>query len=328
MPDDDDSSSLVPRPFWSGTIAFGLVSIPVSLYVANRASRVSLRMVDAEGTPLARRYLCPADERMLADEDIVRGYEIEKDEFVLVEDEELEALAPKKSQAIDLTRFVELAEIDPIYFERAYFLAPDRDATKAYRLLALTMEEAGRAGIATFVMRGKEYLVAIIAEQGILRAETLRFQDELRTPADVGLPALEAPEDEARRAIENEMRPLAGDTLERELLADPYAERLLALVRAKLEAGADVFAAPSAPEVEQAEIIDLMEVLKRSLAGSEDRAGGGGRGRARSGRASPARADLAERSKSELYEQAKELGISGRSGMSKDELVDAIRKAQ
>lgn len=114
----------------------------------------------------------------------MRGYEVEKDRFILVDDEELVALAPEKSQEIDLKRFVELSEIDPVYFERAYFLAPDRDAVKAYRLLARTMEEAGRAGIATFVMRGKEYLVAIIAEQGFLRAETLRFHDELRIPGD------------------------------------------------------------------------------------------------------------------------------------------------
>ena len=180
-----------PRSFWSGTIAFGLVSIPVSLYVASRSGGISLRMVDEDGTPLRRRYFCSKDGEPLEADDIVRGYEVEKDRFVIVKDEELEALAPEKSREIDLKRFVPLAQIDPIWFERGYFLAPDKGAMKAYRLLANTMEQEGRAGIATFVMRGKEYLVAIIGQQGLLRAETLRFHDELRTPDDVGLPTLD-----------------------------------------------------------------------------------------------------------------------------------------
>lgn len=118
-------------------------------------------MVDAEGTPLARRYYCEKEARILTGSELIRGYEVERDDYVLVEDDELEALAPEKSQDIDLERFVGLDEIAPIYFERAYFLTPEGGATRAYRLLAGSMESASRAGIATFVMRGKQYLVAI-----------------------------------------------------------------------------------------------------------------------------------------------------------------------
>src|SRR5512143_3185211 len=176
-----------PHAFWSGIIAFGLVSLPVSLFPAH-SGKVALKMVDAKGTLLRRQYFCGNDHRPLERDDIVRSYEIEKYHYVVVEDEELEALEPKKSREIDLKRFVPLSSINPVYFERAYFLVPDGDTTKAYRLLAKSMEDEQRAGIATFVMHGRDYLMAIIAEGGILRAETLRFHDELRTPEQIGLP--------------------------------------------------------------------------------------------------------------------------------------------
>ncbi|MGH7552460.1 MAG: Ku protein, partial [Longimicrobiales bacterium] len=185
--DESEERENGARAFWSGTITFGLVSIPVNLFPTNRAGGFSLRMLDRDGTPLARRYFCSKEEKKLDDEDIVRGYELDG-KYVVVTDEELEALAPDKSRDIDLRRFVDHDAIDPMYFERAYFLTPAGGSSKAYRLLAETMEDMGRAGIATFVMRGKEYLVAIIAEDGVLRAETLRYHDELRSIDDVGLP--------------------------------------------------------------------------------------------------------------------------------------------
>ncbi len=177
-----------PHAFWSGIVAFGLVSLPVSLFPAH-SGKLALKMVDANGNLLKREFFCEHDNRALERDDIVRSYEIEKYHYVVVEDEELEALEPKRSREIDLKRFVPLSSINPVYFERAYYLVPDGDTTKAYRLLAKSMEDEQRAGIATFVMHGKDYLVAIIAEGGILRAETLRFHDELRTPEQVGLPA-------------------------------------------------------------------------------------------------------------------------------------------
>src|SRR2546421_590780 len=119
---------------------------------------------------------------------MVRGFEYEKGKYVIVTDEELERLAPEQSRDIDLRKFVDLESIPPLYFDRSYFLAPSQGSEKAYRLLAETMEKNKLAGMATFVMRGKEYLVAIFPENGILRAETMRFADELRSPKEVGLP--------------------------------------------------------------------------------------------------------------------------------------------
>ena len=318
MPDRDEAEQeeAVVRPFWSGTITFGLVSIPVALYAANRSSRVSFRMVSPGGTPLARRYVASRDERALDADEIVRGYEVEKDRFVVVDDEELERLAPERTRDIDLRRFVKASEIDPMYFERAYYLEPAGGSTKAYRLLARVMEETGRAGIATFVMRAKEYLVAILAENGILRAETLRFADELRTPESIGLPAPVRPGAAEVRRIEREIEKLAGRRLQEGDLVDRSAERVLKLVRRKARAGEDVVRLEDREE-EAGQVIDLMEVLKRRMRAAGDEAPAASPGSAE---------DLREASKAELYARARELDIPGRSGMSKDELVEAIRR--
>jgi DNA end-binding protein Ku len=257
------------RPFWSGTLTFGLVSVPVDLYPAVRSGGVSLRMLDEDGTPLQRRYYDPETGRDVARDQIVRGYQTEKGKFVVVEDEELEAIAPEKTRDIDLRRFVPRDQLDPLYFERAYFLLPGGESVKAYRLLAATMEQSGRAGIATFVMRGIEYLTAITAENGVLRAQTLRFQNEVRTPKDVGLttPKKAPSADVARfaRAIRSRSK---SELAEKEL-ADGWADRLEKLVARKKKKGKDVVDVPEA-ELEDtgAEVIDLLEVLKRSMAES------------------------------------------------------------
>src|SRR5258707_1340783 len=176
------------RPFWSGTLTFGLVSVPVDLYPGNRTNRAPLRMLGPEDEPLARRYYSEKTGKDLDADDMVRGYEIDKDKFVVVTDEELERLAPEQSRDIDLRTFVELESVPPMYFDRSYFLVPSEGSEKAYRLLVDTMKASDLAGIATFVMRGKEYLVAIFPENGILRAETMRFPDEFRSAKEVGLP--------------------------------------------------------------------------------------------------------------------------------------------
>ena len=260
------------RSFWSGTITFGLVSVPVALFPANRPRGISLRMIDEEGTPLQRRYVCSKDGEPLEDDDIVRGYEIEKGKFVLVEDEELEAIEPRKSRDIDLQLFVPVEEIDPIYFERAYFLTPSGGSNKAYRLLAEVMETNERAGIATFVMRDKEYLVAILAEKGILRAETLRFADEIRDPVAVGLPKKGKATPAAVKKFEREIGTHTGKVNFREFL-DPYAARLEKAVEQKRKKGEDIVKAPVEVAADEggAEVVDLLEVLSKSLGGTKRR---------------------------------------------------------
>ncbi|HEY5994044.1 MAG TPA: Ku protein [Gallionellaceae bacterium] len=275
MSKDDDTNQIAeeeeeeqPRAFWSGIIAFGLVSLPVSLFPAHRG-KIALKMVDDKGTLLRRQFFSEDDSRPLERDDIVRSYEIEKYHYVVVEDEELEALEPKRSREIDLKRFVPLSSINPVYFERAYFLVPDGDTTKAYRLLARSMEDEQRAGIATFVMHGKDYLVAIVAEGGILRAETLRFHDELRTPDQVGLPQRQAADRKAVERIRSAIRKLTHKQFDAELLSDPQARNLKLRIEAKLKSGTGVLKAPEEPEPAEAagNVIDLMQVLKERLQG-------------------------------------------------------------
>ncbi|MGH7505425.1 MAG: Ku protein [Longimicrobiales bacterium] len=319
------------RAFWTGTLTFGLVSVPVELYSANRPQRVRLHWFDQDGTPLRRRYVCPEEGEEVGFDEIVRGYEIKKDRYVALTDEELEALEPEKSRDIDLRRFVNQDELDPMFFERAYFLAPGRGSTKAYRLLAETMERIGRAGIATFVMRTKEYLVAILAENGILRAETLRFAGEIRSPDDVGLP--ERPKRIARKAEQQMVKAIAdaaADDFDESELEDRYAERVLELVEKKRRKKEDVVHSdgPAARDGEDDEegVIDLMALLKRRMQEK-----GGSAPARKSAKRAPAKDDddddLAARSKGELYERAKALDIGGRSEMTKDELIRAIRQS-
>jgi DNA end-binding protein Ku len=239
----------VPRPgggaFWSGTISFGLISVPVRLFPASRGSRVSLRMLDEDGTPVRRRFYCPSHDRLVEDDEIVRGFEGEGEDPVVVTDEELEAVSPGKSREIDLKRFVQADSIPPLFFERAYFLTPSGDSNKAYRLLADVMERTGRAGIATFVMRNKEYLVAILAEAGILRAETLRFRDEVRGPADVGLEPDPDVDDAEVKRFTKAIDALVEDGLDLEEMGDESADQLRDLAARKAEEGRDVVEIPS-----------------------------------------------------------------------------------
>jgi len=264
----DEQEDLAPsgiRSFWTGTISFGLVTVPVALYAATRPRGTALRMVAPDGATVERRYVCSKDEKALDDDDIVRGYEVEKGKFVVVTDEELEAVEPRKSREIDLQLFVERDQIDPVYFERGYFLVPAGGTNKAYRLLAEVMEQTRQAGIATFVMRGKEYLVAILAENGILRAETLRFEDEIRSAKDVGLPKVTKASPADVKKFEAQITRRTKKLAIGELL-DDYAERLEKLVAAKERKKADIVKAPAEEREEPSgEVVDLLAVLSRSL---------------------------------------------------------------
>jgi DNA end-binding protein Ku len=258
------------RPFWAGTITFGLVTVPVALYSATRTRGVALRMLGPDEAPVQRKYVCSKDGKVLDADEIVRGYEVEKGKFVVVTDDELEAIEPRKSREIDLRVFVDLKDIEPLWFNRAYFLVPSSGTNKAYRLLAEVMEKKKQAGIATFVMRGKEYMVAILAENGILRAETLRFADEIRKPEAVGLPDL--PKKIPPADVKKFESQIAKHTKKLALseMTDDYVSRLEKLVAAKEKRHADIVRAPEEPagsEETGGEVVDLLAVLSRSLGG-------------------------------------------------------------
>jgi DNA end-binding protein Ku len=263
-----DEDTPTARSFWSGTISFGLVTVPVELYAGQRSARGSLRMLADDGSPLSRRYYSPGADEPLDGSEIERAYEMPDGQLVTVTDEELEGLMPEQSRDIDLRRFVDAASIDPRFFDRSYFLAPAGKSTTAYRLLAETMERTKKVGIATFVMRGKQYVVAISAEDGLLRAETLRFADELRAPDELGLPEPKKVSAEAVKKMRAAVKKLAKPTFATTEIKDESWKQVEKLVEKKRKKHQDVVEPPegAAEEGEGAEVIDLLEVLKQSLA--------------------------------------------------------------
>jgi DNA end-binding protein Ku len=225
-------------------------------------------MLSADGQPLSRRYYSEKTEKDLDADQMVRGYEIKPDKYVVVSDDELERLAPEKTRDIDIKLFVPEDSIPPVHFDRGYYLTPAGDTEKAYKLLAETLEDSKRAGIATFVMRGKEYLVAIFSEHGILRAETMRFADEIRTPKDIDLP--EKPK-LPKAAVQKFEKLIAGKSkskLSTTKLKDEQAEKLLKLVKKKSSLKKNIVEVETEEtERDEGKVIDLVAVLKRSLAG-------------------------------------------------------------
>jgi DNA end-binding protein Ku len=260
------------RPLWSGTITFGLVSIPVELVTAVRPRQTAMKLVDKAGHALGREYHCSKEDKRLSQDELVRGYETDSGKMVVITDEEFESVAPEMSGDIELRNFVPLEQIPPIYFNRPYFLAPSGKSTKAYHLLTATMEKAGRVGIGSFVMRGHEYLVAIIADNGVLRADTLRYADEIRTPETIGLSkrgkATASKVTQFVKIIED----LTRTDLDLTELEDQEAKALEQLAATKQKEDEDVIHQRGLEQAEGeeggAKVIDLMAVLRKSLSKS------------------------------------------------------------
>ena len=253
-----------PHPVAPGTISFGLVAIPVKLYTATSPGNVSFNLLHAKcGSRIKQQTFCPTCNETVERSALVRGYEFSKDQYVRVTDEELKALEGEASKMIDIAEFVPLAKVDPIYFEKTYYLGADKGGEKPYRLLADAMEKSGQVALATFVMRGKESLVLIRAAQGGLMLHTMYFADEVRafTDVDKGESAKinDGELDLAIKLIDG----LAADDFDPARYKDAYRERVMEMLRKKAE-GQELAAAPAPAQRRQ--VIDLMEALKESLA--------------------------------------------------------------
>ena len=175
------------RPIWTGTISFGLVNIPIRLFTAVREERVAFHMLhDQDNVRLRRKLVCPSDNKEIHPEHIVKGYEIHKDQYVIIRPEDLEACAPEASKTIEITDFVELQEIDPIYYDRPYYVMPQAAAVKSYRLLVEAMTRTNKVGISKFVMHDKEYLAALRPVDGLICLHTMHFGKEVVPSESVG----------------------------------------------------------------------------------------------------------------------------------------------
>jgi DNA end-binding protein Ku len=255
------------RAIWSGTISFGLLNVPVKLYSA--VSRKTIRfneLRESDGSRVRHKRVAESDDKEVPYEEIVRGYEISPDRYVVFSRDELEKLNPAKTRAIEIQDFVDIEQIDPIYFDSPYYLAPAEGAEKAYGLLVRAMEASGKAAIARFVLRNKEHLAAIRPMDGVLTLTTMRFADEVVSPQELddvlpdSSPRVEKRE---REMAEKLIDSLAAD-FKPEKYRDEYREQLLSLIEQKAE-GKQVVASES-EEPEPTKAPDLMAALEESLA--------------------------------------------------------------
>jgi DNA end-binding protein Ku len=311
----------MPRTLWSGSLSFGLVNVPVRLTSAARDLDLHFRQLhEPDGAPIEQRRFCSEDGTEVDWEEVGRGFELDDGRQVVLTDEELASVQPRKTRTVSVEAFVDVDDVDPIYFDHPWFLTPSGDSEgtlRAYGLLVETMESTERAALGRFVMRTKEYLVLVRPRDGLLALTTLRFHDEVR-PTDEIAPGGRRPAkgkiDSAVAVIES-----LSTEWEPERYTDCYRERLKRVVEDKkkgkrIKAPDEVREPKPAPDLMAA----LQETLDRMGTGRK-RDGGDGGGQRRGGAGA-----LAELSREELYERAQAEDVPGRSKMSKDELVEAL----
>jgi DNA end-binding protein Ku len=291
-------NGVMPRSIWSGAISFGLVNVPVKLYSAVSRKTVRFHQLNGRtGTRIQQKRVDPATGDEVPYEDIVKGYELTRDRYVVLTPEELDALDPERTRTIDIEDFVDLSDIDPIYYDHPYYLVPDRGAAKAYGLLLDAMRDAGKVAIARVVLRSKEQLVAIRPAGDVLMMETMVFHDEVVEPDSIeDMPErgeLEPSDRELKMA--RQLIDSLSSEFEPERYHDEYREKVLDLIERKAQ-GEEIAVQPEAPQ--PARVPDLMAALEASLAavkGDDDGDGkagdGGGKGGSR--RASKSRSKKA-----------------------------------
>jgi DNA end-binding protein Ku len=268
----------MPRSIWSGAISFGLVNVPVKLYSAVSRKTVRFHQLNSKtGHRIAQKRVDSVTNEEVPYEDIVKGYELTKDRYVLITPEELDALDPEKTRTIDIEDFVDLADIDPIHYDHPYYLVPDKGAAKAYGLLLQAMEQSEKVAVARVVIRSKEQLVAIRpAPGGVLTMETMIFADEVVDPEDID----ELPEAKELKVSDREIKmaqqlidSLSSD-FEPEKYRDEYREKVLELIERKAS-GEEIAVQPEAPEPKK--VPDLMAALEASLAAVKGESAGDGK---------------------------------------------------
>jgi DNA end-binding protein Ku len=259
----------MPRAIWSGAISFGLVNVPIKLFTATSQKDVRFHQLhDKDGARIQQKRVCSKDGEEVPMEHIVKGYEVSRDTYVLITPEELDALDPKASRTIDILDFVDLEEIDPVYFDSTYYMVPEKGAGKAYALLLEAMRKSKRVAIARVVLRQKQHLVALRPLGNALSMQTMLYADEV-----VGVDTLEGlPEDvevtDRELAMAQQLIDSLADDFKPEQYRDDYRERVLDLIERKAE-GQEIVAAEE--EEETAPVVDLMAALEASLAAAKNR---------------------------------------------------------
>ncbi len=260
----------MPRAMWSGSISFGLVNIPVKLFVAVREERVAFHMLhDQDHARLQRKLVCSSDGKEVHSEHIVKGYEVAPDQYVIVQQSELEALAPKASRTIEITDFVDTSEIDPLYYDRPYYLAPGEHASKSYALLVKAMEKTKRVAVATFVMREKEYLAALRSVNGVICLCTMHFSEEVLPARETAGIVGDIDVDERQVKMAEHLIDQLTSKFKPGKYHDDYKDRVMAMIQKKAK-GEEIVSQP-AESAKPNRVVNLMAALEASLAEAKKR---------------------------------------------------------
>jgi DNA end-binding protein Ku len=256
----------MPRAIWSGSISFGLVNIPVKLFNAVSRKSVHFNQIDSRsGARIQYRKVSAADGEEVPAEAITKGYQLASGDYVLVGDDELAALDPEATRTVDIEQFVDLDEIDPLYYDAAYYVAPDKAARKPYALLAQAMEEEGKVAIARFVMRTKQYLAALRPKDGVLVLSTMVYADEVNDPYELGEidGATDGDVSERELRMASQLIESLTEPFEPERFADTYRNQVLDLIERKAAGEEEIVAAP--PPAAEEKVVDLMAALEASV---------------------------------------------------------------
>jgi DNA end-binding protein Ku len=256
------------RAIWSGSISFGLLNVPVKLYSAVARRGISLREIrESDSARIRHRRVAEGTDEEVPYDEIIKAFEITKDRYVPITKDEMASLDPKKTRAIEVQDFVEIAEIDPIYFDSPYYLGPAAGAERAYSLLARAMEASGKVAIARFVFRNKEHLAAIRPGDGVLTLTTMRFADEVVPPSELDdvLPSEQPKVPKREVQMAEQLIDSLTSSFDPSAYRDEYREELLAMIERKA-AGEEVVAAPEGEEREATKAPDLMAALEESIA--------------------------------------------------------------
>ncbi|MDD2903999.1 MAG: Ku protein [Syntrophales bacterium] len=251
------------HPIWSGTISFSLVAIPVQLVKAVEPGRVSFHLLHRQDySPLARRMFCPREGVPVAPEEIIRGYEIGPDKYLLITDEELESVSAARSRTIEIVEFIDLEEVDPIYFDHPYYLVPSKGGEKAYRLLVEVMRRTKKAGLAKFVLHEREYLVAVKSVEGALALITLHYWEEILPGEDI-FPQEEEMDAAEKSRIKKSIKAMLAD-FDPGQYADARRQKVIDLLKQKAKEKGQV-EAPAVEEEEGEGPADLIAALEESM---------------------------------------------------------------
>jgi DNA end-binding protein Ku len=303
----------MPRAIWSGAISFGLVNVPVRMYSAVTEQDLRFHYVHAkDGGRIGYEKICKLEEEPVPDDEIVKGFEVDEGEWVYMTDDDFEAAEADGHRVVEIHDFVPYEEIDPIYFERTYYLGPDAGAERVYTLLRTAMEESGLAAVTTYVMRDRQHLGCLRVREGVITLERMYFADEIR-PADELAPDA-AKVDKRELEMARELIDRFSGSFEPERYEDTYRARLLEIIEAKRE-GREIQVAAERPAEEPE---DLMSALRASIEAAQRRREGAQRPSSNGG--------LARLSKDDLLERARKADVPGRSRMSKKELVEALER--